>query len=61
MEALRLVSAGKQSNPPAEGKTQACPNDDSGLTLPAGFCVTVFADGITIVHSPARPVLKYEA
>ena len=23
-----------------------CPNDDSGLKLPAGFCATVFADGI---------------
>ena len=27
-------------------KSQACPNDDSGLKLPAGFCATVFADGI---------------
>ena len=27
-------------------KNQACPNDDSGLKLPAGFCATVFADGI---------------
>jgi len=26
--------------------SQACPNDDSGLKLPAGFCATVFADGI---------------
>jgi glucose/arabinose dehydrogenase/mono/diheme cytochrome c family protein len=24
----------------------ACPGDDSGLKLPAGFCATVFADGI---------------
>jgi hypothetical protein len=24
----------------------ACPTDDSGLTLPAGFCATVFADAI---------------
>jgi glucose/arabinose dehydrogenase/mono/diheme cytochrome c family protein len=24
----------------------ACPNDDSGLTLPTGFCATVFADDI---------------
>ena len=23
-----------------------CSNDDSGLTLPAGFCATIFADGI---------------
>src|ERR1700704_500244 len=35
-----------QSNPAAEAKGQACPNDDSGLQLPAGFCATVFADGI---------------
>ena len=27
-------------------KPQACPNDDSGLKLPAGFCATIFADGI---------------
>jgi glucose/arabinose dehydrogenase/mono/diheme cytochrome c family protein len=25
---------------------QGCPQDDSGLKLPAGFCATVFADGI---------------
>jgi glucose/arabinose dehydrogenase/mono/diheme cytochrome c family protein len=25
---------------------QGCPGDDSGLALPAGFCATVFADGI---------------
>ena len=30
----------------AEAKGQACPNDDSGLKLPAGFCATVFADNI---------------
>src|ERR1700685_1655591 len=24
----------------------ACPEDDSGLKLPAGFCATIFADGI---------------
>jgi glucose/arabinose dehydrogenase/cytochrome c5 len=23
-----------------------CPNDDSGLTLPPGFCATIFADGV---------------
>jgi glucose/arabinose dehydrogenase/mono/diheme cytochrome c family protein len=32
-----------QSTP---SETQACPNDDSGLRLPAGFCATVFADEI---------------
>jgi glucose/arabinose dehydrogenase/mono/diheme cytochrome c family protein len=30
----------------ADNKSPACPNDDSGLQLPAGFCATVFADGI---------------
>jgi glucose/arabinose dehydrogenase len=41
-----LAPARNQSNPAAEAKRQACPNDDSGLTLPAGFCATVFADDI---------------
>jgi glucose/arabinose dehydrogenase/mono/diheme cytochrome c family protein len=27
-------------------KRTSCPNDDTGLRLPAGFCATVFADGI---------------
>jgi glucose/arabinose dehydrogenase/mono/diheme cytochrome c family protein len=35
------VGAGS-SSPDAK----ACPNDGSGLKLPAGFCATVFADGI---------------
>jgi glucose/arabinose dehydrogenase/mono/diheme cytochrome c family protein len=30
----------------ADQGTQACPNDNSGLTLPAGFCATIFADDI---------------
>ena len=30
----------------AGAKGGACPNDDSGLSLPAGFCATVFADDI---------------
>src|SRR5258707_13453464 len=38
--------AQNKSNPAAESKSQACPNDDSGLQLPAGFCATVFADDI---------------
>ena len=41
-----LAPARNQSNPAAEAKSQACPNDDSGLKLPAGFCATVVADGI---------------
>ena len=30
----------------AQSQPKACPTDDSGLKLPAGFCATVFADGI---------------
>src|SRR3984893_7810669 len=30
----------------AQSKSPACPSDDSGLKLPAGFCATVFADNI---------------
>src|SRR5260370_22733111 len=41
-----LAPAHNQSNPAAESKGQACPIDDSGLQLPAGFCATVFADEI---------------
>src|SRR6202795_2743378 len=41
-----LAPAHNRSNPAAEAKSQACPNDDSGLQLPAGFCATVFADDI---------------
>ena len=41
-----FAPAGKRANRVTESKSQACPNDDSGLTLPAGFCATVFADGI---------------
>jgi glucose/arabinose dehydrogenase/mono/diheme cytochrome c family protein len=44
--ASSLAPAKKQSNSGAEAKSQGCPNDDSGLKLPAGFCATVFADEI---------------
>jgi glucose/arabinose dehydrogenase/mono/diheme cytochrome c family protein len=30
----------------AQTKSQACASDDSGLKLPAGFCATIFAEGI---------------
>src|ERR1700722_16079643 len=30
----------------AEAKHENCSNDDTGLTLPSGFCATVFADSI---------------
>lgn len=41
--ARSLKSAHRESK---GSESQACPNDDSGLTLPAGFCATVFADAI---------------
>jgi glucose/arabinose dehydrogenase len=31
---------------PDAGHAAECPTNDSGLTLPAGFCATIFADGI---------------
>ena len=40
------VSAQGQSHPEAATKNHTCPNDDSGLKLPAGFCATIFADDI---------------
>ena len=30
----------------AQSTAQACPEDQTGLRLPAGFCATIFADGI---------------
>ena len=39
------IRAEKSKVGPGPG-SRACPDDDSGLKLPAGFCATVFADGI---------------
>src|SRR5712692_5040996 len=41
-----MAPAQNQPMPAAEAKGEACPNDDSGLKLPAGFCATVFADDV---------------
>jgi glucose/arabinose dehydrogenase/cytochrome c5 len=41
---LAALLASAQS--PNVGKKASCHSDDSGLKLPAGFCATVFADGI---------------
>jgi len=41
-----MASRQSQSDPVTGTKSQACANDDTGLTLPAGFCATVFADDI---------------
>jgi hypothetical protein len=44
---LLLWPASAQDQPnTAKTKSASCSNDDSGLKLPAGFCATVFADGI---------------
>ena len=40
--ALAIPTAGRA----ADAASNSCHGDDSGLTLPAGFCATVFADGI---------------
>jgi glucose/arabinose dehydrogenase/cytochrome c5 len=40
------VLARSQSNSSTETKNSSCPNENKGLKLPAGFCGTVFADGI---------------
>jgi glucose/arabinose dehydrogenase/cytochrome c5 len=41
-----LSFSSPQSHAADTAKAPACGSDDSGLTLPAGFCATVFADGI---------------
>jgi glucose/arabinose dehydrogenase/mono/diheme cytochrome c family protein len=41
-----LAPTQSQPHPRADSNDQACPNDNSGLKLPAGFCATVFADNI---------------
>lgn len=50
--ALLVTGCGRSTPPdsaPATAQAPAvttCPTNDSGLTLPAGFCASVFADGI---------------
>jgi glucose/arabinose dehydrogenase/mono/diheme cytochrome c family protein len=41
-----MMSAPSRSNAGKENKKPLCATDDSGLKLPAGFCATVFAEGI---------------
>src|ERR1039457_4276755 len=40
------ASAQNQPSPGTKTKGGSFSHDDSGLTLPAGFCATVFADGV---------------
>ncbi|HVR27519.1 MAG TPA: hypothetical protein VMU26_29845, partial [Candidatus Polarisedimenticolia bacterium] len=39
-------SAQSQPNHSKKPQSGSCSHDDSGLKLPAGFCATVFAEGI---------------
>jgi hypothetical protein len=44
---LGAISAFAQSSAiAAPAASVACPSDDTGLRLPAGFCASIFADGI---------------
>jgi glucose/arabinose dehydrogenase/mono/diheme cytochrome c family protein len=43
---LAWTHARHPSSSAAGDNGQGCPNDESGLKLPAGFCATIFADGI---------------
>jgi glucose/arabinose dehydrogenase/mono/diheme cytochrome c family protein len=46
LSALCVGTSLASGRPGADTKSQVCANDDSGLKLPAGFCATIFADGI---------------
>jgi glucose/arabinose dehydrogenase len=39
-------SAAQETQRAAAGAAQPCPGDNGGITLPPGFCATVFADNI---------------
>jgi glucose/arabinose dehydrogenase len=41
-----MLTAQSQSVSAKQTRSPSCPNDDTGLTLPVGFCATVFADNI---------------
>src|SRR5271154_1538780 len=46
LSALCVGSSLASGRSGAETKSQGCPSNESGLKLPAGFCATIFADGI---------------
>jgi glucose/arabinose dehydrogenase len=49
LAALLLIaspSLGQEARPAASGDAQPCAGDNGGITLPPGFCATVFADHI---------------
>jgi glucose/arabinose dehydrogenase/mono/diheme cytochrome c family protein len=44
--ALSWPSLAQDENPIPGAQAEACPGDNGGITLPRGFCATVFADNI---------------
>jgi glucose/arabinose dehydrogenase len=44
------AAAAADTQPAAAGASAPCEADDGGITLPAGFCATVFADGLGSVR-----------
>src|SRR5580698_8887055 len=63
MRMLSLTgSAQSEASHAKKPKSGSCTHDDSGLKLPAGFCATVFAEGIGharhLVVSPSGVVLS---
>jgi glucose/arabinose dehydrogenase/mono/diheme cytochrome c family protein len=44
--AAEPLSSAQAQSTAAAPPTEACPSDNSGITLPPGFCATVFADNI---------------
>ena len=41
-----VASTRSHANSANETNSPSCPSDNTGLTLPTGFCATIFADGI---------------
>ncbi len=43
---MGIGSTWSRAQAQSNSETKGCANDDAGLTLPPGFCATIFADGI---------------
>jgi hypothetical protein len=43
---LLSLAMGLFAEMPAFGQKQKCPDNDAGLSLPHGFCASIFADKI---------------
>jgi hypothetical protein len=49
-----LLAVGSPIGAKAQSSALVCPSGDSGITLPPGFCATVFADNIGYATTRAR-------